>query len=97
MIDPTAKMKKDTRVLVLEKIEGKDTKTNTGLVDNRLFSGENNLRAIKHPGTNIWEMRYDSGGLPEPLKQKFTSFNKLVTHASRYFDKRGIKISKVID
>jgi hypothetical protein len=95
--NPLDKMHKNVRILQLEQDTNTKTKTNTGMVDTRLFTGENTLKAYKYPNSTLWGMKYEFGGLPAPLKQSFTSFDKLYTYASRYFGKRGVKITKVID
>jgi hypothetical protein len=92
------KNKTTDRILVLAKLdEGKGTKNTQGLVDNRLFTGENKLHAIADIQTMQWFLRYDSGILPEPLKQRFTSFTKLMQFVTEYYKRRNIKIEKVID
>lgn len=85
------------RVLVLRPIEGKRPLSSTGLVDTRLFTGANNLHAVMNQRTCLWNLKYDSGGLPDPLKQRFTSFDRLKQYADGYFRKRGIEIVEVID
>lgn len=85
------------RILVLKIIDGKKPTSSLGNVDTRLFKGENKLHAIMDPRTCLWYFKYDSGALPEPLKQKFTSFNKLLEFARAYFVKRNIEIAEVID
>ncbi len=95
--DGGPKEKKSDRVLVLKPIEGKETLTNKGLVDKRLFSGGNNLHAIRDQQTTLWNFKYESGVLPDELRQKFTSFTKLKAHADEYFEKRNIEITEVLD
>lgn len=98
-IDPTnnSKLRSDVRVFVLSLIDAKAPLTNLGLVDKRLFSGENKLRAIKDPQFGLWTLKYDSGILPEALKQQFTSFKVLLKFVTEYFTKRNIKVEEVID
>jgi hypothetical protein len=91
------KMRADDRELVLEKIEGKDVKSNIGLVDNRLFKGETKLYAYLDERTLLWKFKYSAGLLPQPLQQSFTSFKKLKEFAESYFARRGLKLVKVID
>jgi hypothetical protein len=91
------KMRKDTRTLVLQQIPGQKTLSSTGLADPRLFTGENKLLAIRDMQTSLWGFKYLMGGLPEPLKQQFTSFHKLYAHGRDYFKKRGIEIVEVLD
>lgn len=96
MIKNRQKMRADDRVLVLEPIDAK-AKSTTGLVDTRLFKGENSLHAIRHPEYSSWTLRYEHGIIPQPLRQTFTSFNALYKYADDYFKRRNIKITKVID
>lgn len=91
------KERSDDRILVLKQIEGEHVTASTGLVDNRLFQGGNRVHGIKDPRDNLWFFKYDAGGLPEPLKQKFTSFLALHKFASNYFAKRGLAVVEVID
>lgn len=87
-----AKMKSDDRVLVLQVIPGQKAKTTGGMTDTRLFTGENKLHAKMDTNTCIWRMQYEVGGLPEPLKEQFTSFDRLLNHARKYYNTRGLDI-----
>ncbi len=91
------KMRKDDRVLVLKVKDGKSAISSTGNVDNRLFTGENRLHAIRGPKNALWTLRYDVGVVPPVLKQKFTSFDALLAFCKTYFNKRNIEITEVID
>lgn len=91
------KLRTDDRVFVLEIIDGKLPLTYLGLVDKRLFSGENRLHAIKDSQYQLWSLKYEMGGVPEPLKQQFTSFKSLVKFTTDYFARRNIKIKEIID
>lgn len=92
-----AKQRSDDRILVLEPIDGKAAKSSTGLVDPRLFNGENKLHAYCDPETRMWNMKYERGGLPDPLKGTFTTFKTLIKFTEDYFNKRNIKIKEIID
>jgi hypothetical protein len=94
--DTKGKLWKDERIILLEKIPGKNSVATSGLVDNRLFEGKNTLKAFMEPNGHIWGMKYEAGAIPEPLKQKFTSFTKLLAHAEGYFAKRGIRIAGIV-
>lgn len=89
-------LRSNDRVLVLKPREGKPKGTN-GLVDSRLFTGKNKLHAMMEPESSLWKFKYDEGILPEPLKQKFTSFRLMYEHAKDYFDRRNIDIEEVKD
>ena len=43
------KLRSNNRTLVLKPVDGKKAASSTGLVDPRLFTGGNNLHAIKMP------------------------------------------------
>jgi hypothetical protein len=71
------------------------TVASNGLVDNRLFKGDNKLHAIMDEQLCSWSMKYERGGIPEPLKGNFTSFSKLKETAERYFNSREVDIVEV--
>ena len=83
------------RILVLRPMEGKTAKDTAGRVDGRLFTNENNLHAIMDPQYGHWFFKYDSGTLPEPMQQRFTSFSKLHSFATEYFKRRNVDIVDV--
>lgn len=95
--DIQKKNKSPDRVLVLKRKEGKNTLSSKGITDNRLFSGDNKLHAVLDGETMHWRFKFDSGLLPNEMKQSFTSFSKLLTFARNYYDKRNIEITEVID
>lgn len=93
-----SKMHSNQRALVLDRIDPtKSPGTTTGIVDNRLFTGENNLYAIRDSRNSLWRLKYKYGILPRPLKQTFTNFNTLMRYARDYFKKRNIQIVDVVD
>jgi len=92
-----SKMRSDDRILVLEQIPGEQTRNALGLVDNRLFKGGNALHAVRDPGSYLWSLKYEAGGLPPVFKQNFTSFTKLLDFVTKYYAKRGIRIKEIID
>lgn len=87
----------DDRILVLKPIEGQLVKNTIGLTDTRLFKGGNTLHAIRDPLSNLWYLKYQSGIIPEALKQRFTKFSELVKFTEGYYNKRGLKIEEVVD
>jgi len=91
------KERSDDRLLFLKVQEGKSPHTTTGLIDKRLFTGENKMHAVMDSETSLWAIKYDKGGLPEALKQKFTSFSKLKNYVEIYFKGRNIEIEKIVD
>src|SRR6266853_529038 len=68
----TTKMRARDRIFKLGVIDDKLPKNSTGMVDTRLFTGENNLHAKMDPETCFWSLQYDSGALPQPLENNFT-------------------------
>lgn len=95
--NPKTKERSSDRVLVLKLMDDKAPIATTGLADRRIFTGENNLHAVMDPQTCLWNMRYDAGTVPQPLKQSFTSFKALYEYAEGYFKRRNILISEVKD
>lgn len=91
------KMRATDRILVLKPIDNEKPRTAYGNVDPKIFTGENKLHAIKDDEYNHWYLKYDNGGIPEVLKQKFTSFKALLKHAEVYYRTRNLKIVEVID
>jgi len=92
-----AKMRSDDRILILKVIDNKVAISSSGMVDNRLFTGENTLHAIYDVRSGLWSMSYEMGILPGGLKQKFLSFSDLLEYARNYFKHRNIEIVEVID
>lgn len=91
-------VKATDRVLMLEPLEGKTALSSTGLVDNRLFTGEQNLYLKMDPETCLWSFQYTNNGLlPQGLAGRFTSFKAGFKHAEGYFLKRNIRITQVKD
>ena len=90
---------RNTDVILKLKIkEGAKGATNSqGLLDNRLFKGENNIHLMVDPQYMHYFFKYDSGGLPEPFRQRFTSYDKAFNFAKAYFDKRNVEIAEVLD
>lgn len=93
---PNNKISSTDRVLVLEVVEGEKALSSTGLVDTRLFTGENKLHAVLDPSSMLWHLKYDDGILPQPLKQQFTGFGAVLKFCEDYFSKRNIRIKEVI-
>lgn len=90
----TDKMASKDRIFTLKIIDNKKPKTSLGMVDTRLFTGENRLH-VKKDETSFWYFEYDSGAVPEPLKHKFTGYRAAVKHAETYFKTRNITIEEV--
>jgi len=84
---------------VILKLRPKDgsAKNVKGVVDNRLFNGENNLHIKMNPQTTLWTLEYDHGQLPLVFKQQFTGLQKAMTQVRMYYEKRGVEIVEVQD
>ena len=91
---PDEKNNSPEREIVLRPMEGKKPLNGIGLVDPRLFKGSNKLHAIMAED-GLWYCKYADGNVPEPLKMKFTTVNKLVNHVRTYFENRNIEIVEV--
>lgn len=100
-IDPNknTKMRGNDRAFALEQIDDKAPISSTGLVDKRLFTGENRIRAIRNEGShNLWYFQYDKGNLPGALEGvKFTKFDQAQKYLENYFNTRNIRVKEVID
>lgn len=88
---------KNDRVFSLTQRPGVKTTDANGLVDPRLFKGENKLHAVMDSGSCHWFMKYEQGGLPEPLRGRYTSFVKLTEAATNYFNSRGVDVTEIAD
>ena len=96
MEEQVSKNKSDDRILVLKVMEGKKTVSSSGISDPRLFTGENRVHAVMDT-TGLWYLKYEIGGVPGALKQKFTKFSDLLRFAKNYYMKRNIEILEVIE
>lgn len=90
-------MRSDDRILVLQLIDGSKPKRDSGLVDSRIFTGENTLHAVRDPNFSYWTLKYEHGAVPPPLQQRFISFNDLYQFTSDYFKNRNIAVVDVKD
>lgn len=84
-------------VIVLRPKEGKTAKNALMEVDNRLFTGKNNLHAIMDIQTCLWSLKFDSGLLPPLLRQQYTSFTKLLIDVKNYYSRRDVVVAEIID
>lgn len=89
------KMASSDRIFKLEIIDGKKPRDSIGMLDPRLFTGENKLHIKKDKETNFWFFAYDLGAVPGALKHKFTGFNAAVKHAEMYFKTRNVTINEI--
>jgi hypothetical protein len=87
----------DDRIFIFKPIEGMERLSSTGMIDQRVLNGENRLHAIKEPATGLWYVKYDKGGVPPALKEKWTSFNTMKKQIAEYYRKRGVETVEVED
>lgn len=85
------------RIISLTPMEGHSVTSDKGLIDRRLFTGENRLHACMADDGCLWYLKYDSGILPGALRQQFTGFNKLMTFTTEYFKKRNVIAKEVTE
>lgn len=83
------------RIISLRQMKDKPPLDTAGMIDKRLFSGENKLHAIKDPIYDLWHLRFEQGTIPEELRQSFTNFTILMKHAKAYYNKRNVEIFEV--
>ena len=91
------KMRSSDIVLKLKIKDGEKPKSATGLVDHRLFKGDNNLHVILDPQTMFYSFKMDHGILPEPFRQRFTGLSKAISFAKEYFETRNVEVTEVLD
>lgn len=97
-MDTATNVRSNDRVLALEVIDGMKAKSSTGLLDTRLFTGEQQLHLKMDPQTCFWSFQYSNNGvIPEPLRCKFTGFKAAMKYAEDYFKRRNIKITEIRD
>ena len=87
--------KKSDRIVILKPMDGKKVQSTSGLADPRLFTGENELHIYRDQ--RLWKIRYKMGGVAEPLKQSFTTFDQTLAVVKQYFLRRNIEVTGVID
>jgi hypothetical protein len=91
------KLKSNERYVLLKQMEGQDPLNSKGMVDKRLFTGENKLLVTLDPQDSLWSIKFEKGLTPGNLTQRFTAFSKAVKHIKDYYAKRNIEIDKIID
>lgn len=97
-MDTKTNVRSNDRILSLEVIDGEKAKSSTGLVDTRLFTGEQQLHLKMDPQTCFWYFQYGNNGvIPEPLRCKFTGVKAAIKYAEDYFQRRNIKIKEIKD
>jgi|SRR5882724_10138105 len=97
-VDTDTNIRSTDRILELSPIEGQTALSAAGLVDSRLFTGEQKLHIKMDPQSCLWYMQWEQNGiLPGGLKGKFTGFKTAIKHAEDYFKKRNVRITQVRD
>jgi len=96
-VPQTDKMKSNTRQLKLTAMDGKPPTDSKGMVDKRLFSGENSLYAVMEPQTSLWSLKYEHGQVPTALQSNWTTFQGAYKEAKIYFNNRNVEITEIVD
>jgi hypothetical protein len=91
------KMRATDRCLVLKVLDSKKPRSATGMIDTRLFNGDNRLHCILDEKTLLWYFKLDCGNIPPVLRQKFTRFNEALNFAKTYYKSRNVEVVQVID
>jgi hypothetical protein len=82
------------RTLRLKPMEG-GAKASTGLVDKRLFTGDNELYAIMNEESNLWYLKQNDGAVDPRLREKrWTSFKTLMTDVVPYYRNRNVEVTE---
>lgn len=89
------KMASVDRIFKLKVIDEKRPRNSLGMIDTRLFTGENRLHVKKDLETNFWKFEYDMGAVPGLLKHQFTGYKAALKHAETYFKTRNIEVEEV--
>lgn len=85
------------RVLKLQVIDDKLPKSAVGNTDSRLFNGDVKLHLTMDQQTSLWSFRYSTNApVPGALQGQYTSFSKGLDHATRYFEKRNVRLSEIM-
>jgi hypothetical protein len=77
--------------------DGCVAKQSVGLVDHRLFNGNNYLHGVRDPNSSLWYWRYEKGQIPEVLMGRYTKFSNLYAAAVKYFEGRNVELIELID
>lgn len=84
------------RKLQITPLEGQTVTTSKGMVDPRLWKGENELYAEMDNTTCMWRLRYKHGMLPPQIQGTYTNFDKAFKAATKYYSTRGLEVTRVI-
>jgi len=91
------RVRSNDRVVTLKRMEGKNALNSKGMIDNRLFTGENKLHVTLDSQTGLWSIKFEKGLTPGGLDNSFTSFNKALALIREYYRKRNIEVDKVLE
>lgn len=98
VLSPESRIRSPDRILKLEVIDGTKPKNSHGMVDSRLFQGdENRIHIVMDLETSLWSIRYDKGNISPALSGQYTGFKQAFDHVKKYFETRNIRITQVID
>ncbi len=93
----TDKMKSSNRELKLKVMDDKAPVSSIGLLDKRLFKGDNSLWAVLDPHYGFWSFRFTHGQVPIELQNNWTTFQNALKDAKTYFAGRNVEIYEIVD
>lgn len=88
-------LRKTDRTILLERIDPKNK--DNGMIDPKVFAGENNLHLVMDLVTGLWTFKYERGVVPGPLRDRFASPKQALVFAEAYLKTKNIKIVEVQD
>ena len=86
------KMLGNDRILKLKQRNPGSTKASAGLIGTEVLKGNNNLHAKYDEAIQLWHLKMEHGEIPQPLRQRFTSFSQLFKVVQTYFDHKDIDV-----
>lgn len=89
-------MRPDDRIFTLKPMEGKKALAANGLVDQRLFTGENRIHVMQNE-SSLWFLRLDNGIVPPGINQLYTSSARAIETMKGYYARRNIAIQEILE
>ena len=91
----TTEVNGNKRTLSLKPMQG-GAKDTTGLVDKRLFNGQNELYALMDTETCLWHLKQNDGSVDPKLRGKqWTSFKMLMNDVVPYYRNRNVEVTEI--
>ncbi len=94
--DHSKVMYNDVRTITFKLMDGKNPLSSTGIIDHRLYKGENRIYATRDENF-LWYVKYDKGAIPPALNQKWTHFPRMIDDLTAYFNTRNVVIKQIED